>query len=51
MQISTNTSIHAPSGIWIRDPSNQPAKTYALDSVSSGTEKMNIQNYNYARLL
>jgi hypothetical protein len=33
----TKTNIHASSGIRTHDPSNQAAKTYALDRTATGT--------------
>jgi hypothetical protein len=30
------TNVHAPTGIRTRDPSNQAAKTYALDGAATG---------------
>jgi hypothetical protein len=37
---STETNIHASSGIRTRDPSNQAAKTYALDREATGAGSM-----------
>jgi hypothetical protein len=34
---NTKTNIHASSGIRTHDPSNQTAKTYALDRAATGT--------------
>jgi hypothetical protein len=34
---NTKTNIHAPRGMRTHDPSNQAAKTYALDCVATGT--------------
>jgi hypothetical protein len=39
---NTMTNIHASSGIRINDPSNQAAKTYALDRVSTGTGNLGL---------
>jgi hypothetical protein len=34
--INTKKNFHAPSGNQTRDPSNQTAKTYALDCAATG---------------
>jgi hypothetical protein len=42
--IITKANIHAPMGIQTRDPSNQKAKTYALDRATTRTvRKIKIQ--------
>jgi hypothetical protein len=33
---NSKTNIHVPSGIRTHDPSNQAAKTYALDRAATG---------------
>jgi hypothetical protein len=46
---NTKTNIHSSSGIGTHDPSNQAAKTYALDRTATGTGTIKTLINKYTR--